>query len=71
MNVDNNITFLPTILSITASPSYFSCGVVNNGNADELMVTTTMAALAYIRRGVAAVAKRSWNCLIWLTGALI
>jgi len=35
-------------------PSQLWC--VDNGNADELVVTTTMAMAAYIRRGAAAVA---------------
>jgi hypothetical protein len=46
-------------------PSQLWC--VDNGNAEELVVTTTMATSANIRRGAAAVAKRGWNCLIWLT----
>jgi hypothetical protein len=35
--------------------------------ADELVATTARATSANIRRGAAAVAKRGWNCLIWLT----
>jgi hypothetical protein len=37
--------------------------------ADELVAMTTTTA-AYIRRGAVAVAKRGWNCLIWLTGSI-